>query len=107
MTMYCTPKKYINLNFFQCHRSVDYNDILFHIVGHHCNKSEHYMQDVLVEYLNNHMEEIAQVGREFLDCKGTNLEDYKDFINQDGKRVYQVINYMLICWQEWLIWPLQ
>ena len=65
------------------------------------------MHNVLVEYLNNHMEEIAQVGGEFLDCKETNLEDYKDFINQDGKRAYQVINYMLICWQEWLIWPLQ
>ena len=77
-------KKCINLNVFQCQCTIDYNDLLFHIVSHHVNKPEHYMQDVLVDYLDNHWEAITQVGGEFLAHKGTNLDDYKDFIKQDG-----------------------
>ena len=74
---------------------MDYNELLFHIVSHHVNKSEHYMWDVLVEYLKTHWEAIAQVSGEFVDHKEINLEDYKDFINQDGKRGDKLSVYLL------------
>ena len=63
---------------------MDYNDILFHIIGHQVNKPKDYVQQQLTEYLETHEEAILQVAGEFLSCKGTTISDYRNFIKEAG-----------------------
>ena len=65
---------------------VDYNDILFHIIGHQVNKPEDYVRQQLTEYLETHEEAILQVAGEFLSRKGTTISDYRNFIKEAGHR---------------------
>ena len=74
---------------------MDYNDILFHIIGHQVNKPEDYVRQQLTEYLETHEEAILQVAGEFLSRKGTTISDYRNFIKEAGHRGDELAVYLL------------
>ena len=74
---------------------MDYNDILFHIIGHQVNKPEHYVRQQLTEYLETHEEAILQVAGEFLSHKGTTISDYRNFIKEASHRGDKLAVYLL------------
>ena len=76
---------------------VDYNNILFHIIGHQVNKPKDYVQQQLTEYLETHEEAILQVDGEFLSHKGTTISDYRNFIKEAGHRGDELAVYLLAC----------
>ena len=76
---------------------MDYNDILFHIIGHQVNKPKDYVQQQLTEYLETHEEAILQVAGEFLSRKGTTISDYRNFIKEAGHRGDELAVYLLAC----------
>ena len=54
---------------FQCDCSVQYDDILFHVFGHHVKQTENYIQALMADYIREHGNDIDDIAKDFLKKK--------------------------------------
>ena len=66
----CTTVNFI----FQCDCSYEYNNSLFHVMGHNVEKDEAYMWATMVEYIEKEAEAVTSVTGDFLKRKGQNWQ---------------------------------
>ena len=63
----------VNLFFFQCDCAHEYNDLLFHIMGHKVGRDEEYMQAIMAKYIQTNVDGINVVAGDYLQWKGQTL----------------------------------
>ena len=90
-------QEYLNnfIFFWQCECDVEYNDIFFHIVGHHMNYTSEYIRAQLAKYITKYMDAVRMVASDFLKAKGLTVEDYLLHISQTGNRADELAIYLV------------
>ena len=90
-------QEYLNnfIFFWQCECDVEYNDIFFHIVGHHMNYTGEYIRAQLAKYITKYMDAVRVVPGDFLKAKGLTVEDYLLNISQPGNRADELAVYLI------------
>ena len=90
-------QEYLNnfIFFWQCECDVEYNDIFFHIVGHHMNYTGEYIRAQLAKYITKYMDTVWVVTGDFLKAKGLTVEDYLLHISQPGNRADELAVYLI------------
>ena len=73
---------------------VEYNDIFFHIVGHHMTYTSEYIRAQLAKYITKYMDTVRVVAGDFLKAKGLSVEDYLLHISQPGNRADELAVYL-------------
>ena len=84
-------------NFFQCDCKHEYNDILFHVIGHKVQRDEVYMQLTMADYIENHSDSIKIIAGDFLKHQGQTLDDYLEFIRVPGNKGDELSVHLLVC----------
>ena len=79
-------REYLNTFFWQCDCEVEYNDIFFHVIGHHMKYTANYIRAQLAKYITKYMDNVCMVSEELLQGKGLTIEDYLLYISQPGNR---------------------
>ena len=87
--------KYFMSLFFQCDCSFEYDDMLFHIIGHKYGQSETVVRSELHEYLSTHHGLADLHAKDYLRRKGTDIEDFMEFVKRPGNRCDEVGLYFL------------
>ena len=90
-------QEYLNnfIFFWQCKCDVEYNDIFFHIVGHHMNYTGEYIRAQLAKYITKYMDAVRVIAGDFLKAKGLTVEDYLLHISQPGNRANELAIYLV------------
>ena len=90
-------REYLNnfIFFWQCECDFEYNDIFFHIVGHHMNYTSEYIRAQLAKYITKYMDTVWVVAGDFLKAKGLSVEDYLLHISQPGNRADELAIYLV------------
>ena len=74
----------ISYFFFIVQYSFDYNDLLFHLIGHIMKHSALEIMEHLIKYIKRYATAVKYVGKYLLSRKGQMLDDYVDFMSTEG-----------------------